>query len=60
MLKNFLCSYNLLAHYDPSFELGISCNPSEVGIGVVRFYRYSYGSEKTIVNLSRTLTDMKI
>ena len=56
-LKNLLCTNNLLAHYDSSLELGVSCDASKFGIGAVLFHRYSDGSERPIANVSRTLTD---
>ena len=43
--KDLLCTDNILAHYDMSLELGISCDASEVGTGVVLFHHYSDGSE---------------
>ena len=36
--------------------MGISCNASNVGIGVVLFHRYPDGSERPIFNASKTLT----
>ena len=34
-LKDLLYTDNVLAHHNPSLELGISCDASEVGIGAV-------------------------
>ena len=56
-LKDLLCTDNVLAHYNPSLELGISCNASEVGIGAALFHHYSDGNEKPISDISKTLTD---
>ena len=56
-LKYLLCTDNLLAHYDPSFELGISCDASEVGIGAVLFHCFPDGSERPTAKISKTLTD---
>ena len=56
-LNNLLFTSNVLAHYDPFLELGISCNASEIGIRAVLFHHYSNGSERLIANVSRTLTD---
>ena len=56
-LKDLLCIDNVLAHYDPSLELGIFCDASEVGIGAVLFHPYSDGNERPIANVSKTLTD---
>jgi organic radical activating enzyme len=55
-LKDLLCSDSVLAHYDPSMEIGIACDASEVGIGAVLFHRYTDGSERPIANVSKTLT----
>ena len=54
--KEMLCSDTVLAHFDPSLEVGISCDASEVGIGAVLFHRYQDGSERPIANVSKTLT----
>ena len=56
-LKEALCSDNVLAHFDPSQQIGISCDASEVGIGVVLFHRFKDGTERPIANASKTLTD---
>jgi hypothetical protein len=39
-----LCEETVLTHFDPTQEIGISCDASQVGLGVVLFHRYS--SEK--------------
>ena len=56
-LKDLLFTDNVLAHYDPSLELGLTCDASEVGIGAVLFHCYSNGSKRLIANVSKTLTD---
>lgn len=56
-LKDQLCTDNVLAHFDPKEEIGISCDASEVGLGAVLFHRYKDGSERPIANASKTLTD---
>lgn len=43
-LKDMLTADTVLAHFDPSLPVGISCDASEVGIGAVLFHRYSDGS----------------
>jgi len=58
-LKNLLCKENVLAHFDPKQEIGISCDASEVGLGAVLFHRYHDGSERLIANASKTLTDIQ-
>ena len=45
-----------MAHFDPSLDIGIACDASDCGIGAVLFYRYSDGSERTIANVSKTLS----
>ena len=47
----------VLAHFDPTLPIGISCDASEVGLGVVLFHRYQDGSERPIANTSKTLTE---
>ena len=56
-LKKALSDSTFLAHFDPSLPLGISCDASEVGLGAVLFHRYSDGSERPIMNVSKTLTE---
>ena len=56
-LKNMLCADTVLAHFDPSLLVGVSCDASEVGLGAVLFHRYADGSERPIANISKTLTD---
>ena len=34
-LKDLLCVDTVLAHFDPSLPIGISCDASEVGVGAV-------------------------
>jgi len=46
----------VLAHFDPSNPIGISCDASEIGIGAVLFHRYPDGSERPIANVSKTLS----
>ena len=46
----------MLVHFDPTLQLGLACDASEVGIGVVLFHRYTDGSERPIANMSKTLT----
>ena len=51
-----LCQDNVLVHFDPTPESGISCNASVVGLGVVLFHHYPDGSERLFANASKTLT----
>ncbi|KAL5510825.1 hypothetical protein EMCRGX_G006431 [Ephydatia muelleri] len=55
-LKDLLCADTVLAHFDLSLPIGISCDASEVGVGAVLFHRYSDGGECPIANASKTLT----
>ena len=56
-LKNLLSAETVLVHFDPSLQIGISCDASNVGIGAVLFHRYPDGSERPIANASKTLTE---
>ena len=56
-LNNMLCADTVLAHFDPSLPVGVSCDASEVGLGAVLFHHYGDGSECPITNISKTLTD---
>ena len=56
-LKELLSTNTVLAHFDPTLPIGISCDASEVGLGVVLFHRYQDGSERPIANASKTLTE---
>jgi len=56
-LKELLSADLVLAHFDPSPLIGISCDASDVGIGAVLFHRCPDGSGRPIANASKTLTD---
>ena len=55
-MKDWLCTDTLLAHFDPSLDIGISCDASDCGIGAVLFHRFPDGSERPIANVSKTLS----
>ncbi|XP_062521210.1 uncharacterized protein K02A2.6-like [Corticium candelabrum] len=55
-LKAMLNTDTVLAHFNPSCPIGISCDASDVGIGAVLFHRYPDGSERPIANASKTLS----
>ena len=55
-VKEMLCTDTVLAHFDPSLDIGIACDASDCGIGAVLFHRYSDGSERPIANVSKTLS----
>ena len=50
----------VLAHFDSSVPIGISCDASEVGVGAVLFHRYADGSERPILNVSKTLRESTV
>ena len=54
-LKDILCKDMVLAHFNPALQISISCDASDIGIGVVPFYRYPAGSEHPIAKASETL-----
>ena len=56
-LKNMLTADTVLAHYDPSAAIGISCDASGAGVGVVLFHLYADNTEhRPIANASKTLS----
>ena len=57
ILKQKLTNNTVLAHFDPSCPVRISCDASESGVGAVLFHRYKDNSERPIANASKTLTD---
>ena len=57
-LKEMLTADTVLAHFDPSLTVGISCDALETGLGAVLFHRYPDGSERRpVANVSKTLSD---
>ena len=59
-LKNAVVKEVTLSHFDASLPLGLTCDASEVGIGVILFHRYNYGSERPIADASKTLTTAQL
>ena len=55
-IKDVLLSKEVLIHFDPKKQLGLSCDASNVGIGAVLWHRYPDGTERPIANASKTLT----
>ena len=58
-LKQMLSTETVLAHFDPSLPIGVSCDASSVEIGAVLFHRFPNGSERPITNVSKTLSATK-
>lgn len=56
-LKELLIFETVLDHYDQKFPIGISCDASSEGIGVVLFHRYPDGTKRPISDASKTLND---
>ena len=55
-LEQMLTDNTVLAHFDPSCPVGISCDASDAGVGAVLFHRYKDNTERPIANASKTLT----
>ena len=55
-VKAKLMSNELLAHFNPELPIGISCDASNQGLGVVLFHRYPDGTERPIQFASKILT----
>ena len=51
-----LTDNTVLAHFDPSCPVGISCDASDAGVGAVLFHRYKDNTERPIANASKTLS----
>ena len=51
-----LTDNTVLAHFDPSCPVGISCDASNAGVGAVLFHQYKDHTERPIANASKTLT----
>ena len=54
-LKDELSKESVLMHFDPSVQIGISCDTANIGIGVVLFHHYPDGSERPIAKVSKML-----
>ena len=57
MLEQMLTDNTVLAQFDPSCPVGISCDASDAGVGAVLFHRYKDNPERPIANASKTVTD---
>ncbi|CAF4092360.1 unnamed protein product, partial [Rotaria sordida] len=58
-IKQFLTSPLALTHYDPSLPLVLAMDVSNTGVEAVIYHRYSDCTEKAIVHVSKTITQMK-
>ncbi|CAF1528162.1 unnamed protein product [Rotaria sordida] len=58
-IKQFHTSPLALTHYDPSLPLVLAMDVSNTGVEAVIYHRYSDCTEKAIVYVSKTITQMK-
>ena len=56
-VKTSLVSPPTLVHHSLKLPIGISCDASSTGLGVVLFHHYPDGSERPIAYASKTLSD---
>nr|CAD2209001.1 unnamed protein product [Meloidogyne enterolobii] len=56
-IKSILSSDLLLTHFDPQFEIIVTADASNYGVGAVISHKYSDGSEKAIEYASKSLSD---
>jgi len=54
LAKQLITSDNVLTHYEPSLELKLSCDTSNVGIGAVLSCVLANGEERPVTFISRT------
>ena len=59
-LKSLLSTEIVLAHFNAYVPSGIACDASNVRIGATLFYRYPDGSERSIANVSKTLSNRSV
>ena len=52
-LKQMLTDNTVLAHFNPSCPVGISCDASDAGVGAVLFHRYKDNTERPIANATQ-------
>ena len=55
--KDLLQNDTILVNFNSSIPIRISCDASDVGLGVVLFHCYPDSSEKSIANSSKILTN---
>ena len=48
MIKETLTSMEVLAHFNPDFQLGLACDASGVGIGAVIYHLCEVGSKRPL------------
>uniref|UniRef100_A0A914L5U3 Reverse transcriptase/retrotransposon-derived protein RNase H-like domain-containing protein n=1 Tax=Meloidogyne incognita TaxID=6306 RepID=A0A914L5U3_MELIC len=56
-IKSILSSDLLLTHFDPQFEIIVTADASNYGVGAVISHKYSDGSEKAIEYASKSLSN---
>lgn len=56
-VKKMLTTTPVLAHFDPSKPIGISCDASPTGLGVILFHRDENGFERQIASSSKLLSE---
>jgi hypothetical protein len=55
-IKASLSSTQTLAHHDPQLPIGISCDASSIGLGVVLYHQFPDGTEHPIAFASKILS----
>jgi len=56
LVKQLVSSAPVLAYFQQSLPIGISCDASNIGLGVVLFHSYPDGTERPIAFASKTLS----
>ena len=54
-LKTILSPPPVLCHYDPKLPIGIACDASQYGVGIIFFHTFPDGNERPIVYAAKTL-----
>lgn len=55
-VKKKLSTSPVLAHFNPSIPIGIACDASSKGVGVVLYHKYDDGTERPIAYASKLLS----
>ncbi len=56
-IKHKLSSSTVLAHFNPNLPIGISCDSSSIGVGIVLYHVYPDGTERPIFYASKILNE---